>query len=191
MKTAPSSAATNASGWRWPAPSASEVPTRTGATAAGSVRPRAAITQMRTAPTRRGAPGKPREVRWALVPIGVAALLGLLAAVEEEIGVVRELLDSRQPVLGGVEARLQEPQGKGGEGEHLLAPAHRLLLQALERHDRVHDAHLQSLLGGVLPAQEPDLLGLLGPHDVREQARSEAPVERSDLRSDLSEAGVR
>ena len=51
MKIAPSSAATNASGWKWSAPSASEVPTSTGATAAGSVRTRAAITQMRTALT--------------------------------------------------------------------------------------------------------------------------------------------
>ena len=49
MKTAPSSAATNASGRKCPAPSASEVPTSTGATAAGSVRGRAAISQMCTA----------------------------------------------------------------------------------------------------------------------------------------------
>ena len=49
MNIAPSSAATKASGWKCPAPSASEVPTSTGATAAGSVRTRAAITQMRTA----------------------------------------------------------------------------------------------------------------------------------------------
>ena len=49
MKIAPSSAATNASGWKVPSPSASEVPTSTGAIAAGSVRSRAAISQMRTA----------------------------------------------------------------------------------------------------------------------------------------------
>jgi hypothetical protein len=49
MNTAPSNAATNASARKCPAPSASEVPTSTGATAAGSVRKRAAINQMRTA----------------------------------------------------------------------------------------------------------------------------------------------
>ena len=49
MKIAPSNAATNASASKWPAPSASDVPTSTGAIAAGSVRTRAAITQIRTA----------------------------------------------------------------------------------------------------------------------------------------------
>ena len=49
IRIEPSSAATNAPGRktsRWPA---SDVPTSTGATAAGSVRTRAAISQMRTA----------------------------------------------------------------------------------------------------------------------------------------------
>ena len=41
-----------------PAPSASEVPTSTGATDAGSVRTRAAITQMRTALTAQARLGK-------------------------------------------------------------------------------------------------------------------------------------
>ena len=67
MNTAPSSAATNASGRKCPAPSASEVPTSTGATAAGSVRTRAAITQMRSALTLLGPLGEAREVRLALL----------------------------------------------------------------------------------------------------------------------------
>src|ERR1700689_1507674 len=122
MNTAPNSAATNASGWKWPAPSASEVPTSTGATAAGSVRTRAAITQMRTALTEPaliepaltslGPLGEAREVRFALLPVGVSPLLGLLAAVEQQVGVVGQLLDSRQSVLGRVEARLQQAQRK-------------------------------------------------------------------------------
>src|SRR5271155_5117647 len=99
MKTAPSSAATNASGWKWSAPSASEVPTSTGATAAGSVRTRAAMTQMRSALTL-GPLGEAGEIRRALLAVGVAALLGLLAAVEQQVCVVRELLNPRQPVLG-------------------------------------------------------------------------------------------
>src|SRR5580693_9669200 len=189
MNTAPSSAATNASGWKRPAPSASEVPTSTGATAAGSVRTRAAITQMRTALTL-GPLGKAREVRRALLPVCVPSLLCLLAAVEQQVRVVRELLDPRQPVLGSVEARLQQPQRERREREHLLAPRDRLVLQALERHDRVHQPHLQGLLGRVLPAQEPDLLGLLRPHQVRQQARAEAAVEGADLRADLAEARV-
>src|ERR1039457_5511507 len=141
MNTAPSSAAMNASGWKWPAPRASEVPTSTGATAAGSVRTRAAMTQMRTALTRSGSPRKPGEIRLALVPVGIAALLRLLAAIEEEVGVVGELLNPGQAILGGVEARLQQPQREGREREHLRAPSNGLLLEALQRHDRVHEPH--------------------------------------------------
>src|SRR5664279_2043511 len=190
MNTAPSSAATNASAWKWSAPSASEVPTSTGAIAAGSVRTRAAITQMRTALTRLGSPRKPREVRLALLAIGVATLLGLLVAVEEQVRVVRQLLDPRQAVFGGVEARLQQAQRKRGEREHLVAPLHRLLLQPVERHDGVDHPHFQRLLGGVLAAEKPDLLGLLRADEVGQQARAEAAVEGADLRPDLAEARV-
>src|SRR5437763_15191765 len=98
MKIAPSSAATNASAWKTPAPSASEVPTSTGAIAAGSVRTRAAMIQMRAALTdvcsgSLCAPREAREVGLALLAIGIATLLGLLASVEEPVGVVGELLD--------------------------------------------------------------------------------------------------
>src|SRR3977135_4503538 len=99
MTTAPSSAATKASGWNTSAPSASEVPTSTGAIAAGSVRTRAAISHMRAAPTRSGPLREAREIRLALFPVGVAPLLRLLAAVEQEVRVVPQLLDPRQPVL--------------------------------------------------------------------------------------------
>src|SRR5438445_6407575 len=106
MKTAPASAATNRSGWKtWWKP-ASEVPTSTGATAAGSVRIRAAISQMRTplgvvaaavAVIRRACPSsRPmrelREVGRALIEVGVAPLLRFVRHVEEQVGVVRELL---------------------------------------------------------------------------------------------------
>src|SRR4030088_408643 len=128
MKTAPSSAATNASGWNSPAAKASEGPTSTGATAAGSVRTRAAISQMRAAPTRSGPLGEAGEIRSALLAIGVAPLLRLLAAVEEEVRVVGELLDARQAVLGRVEARFHQPQRKRRDGDHLPAPRDRLVL---------------------------------------------------------------
>src|SRR6185437_10471189 len=190
MKTAPSSAATNASAWKCPAPSASEVPTSTGAIAAGSVRTRAAMIQMRAALTWLCAPGKAREVGLALLAVGVATLLRLLTAVEEQVGVVGQLLDPAEAVLGGVEARLQQTQGEGGEREHLAAPAHRLLLEPLERHDRVDHAHLARLLGRVLAAEKPDLLGLLRADQVREQPSAEAAVEGPHLGADLAEARV-
>ncbi len=103
---------------------------------------------------------------------------------------MRELLDAGQAVLGGVEAGLQQAQREGGEGEHLAAPLHRLLLEALERHDGVDHAHLARLLGGVLAAEEPDLLGLLRADEVREQPGAEAAVEGADLGPDLPEARV-
>src|SRR2546430_8012900 len=190
MSIAPSSASTNASASKWPAPRASAVPTSTGATEAGSVRTRAAITQMRTALLGLGTPGKAGEVRLALLLVGVAALLGLRAFVEEQVRVVCELLDARQAVLGGVEARLQKPQRKRRQDEHLLTPAQRLLFEALERDDGVDEAHLQSLARGVPAAQKPDLLRLLGPHEARQQAGAEAAVEGAHARADLTEARV-
>src|SRR5579872_4717526 len=113
MKIAPSSAARNASARKCPAPSASEVPTSTGATAAGSVRTRAAITQMRTALVAGECPeaglslvaatlcpsGEAGEVGGALLLVGLAPLLGLLAHVEQQVGVVGELLHAGEPVL--------------------------------------------------------------------------------------------
>src|SRR5437764_4012118 len=188
MNTAPSSAATKARAWKWLAPSASDVPTSTGATAAGRVRRRAAITQMRTAPTLSPL-GKAGEVRRALLAVGVASLLCLLACVKEEVGVMRELLDAAQAVLGGVEAGLQQPQREGRHREHLATPADCLLLERRERHDRVDEAHLERLLGAVLAAEEPDLLGLLGPAEIGEEPRADAAGERAHPGPHLPEAG--
>jgi hypothetical protein len=61
-------------------------------------------------PGRSGTVGKPREVGFAFLFVGVAAFLGLLATVEEEVSVVGELLDAGESVLVGVEARFQETQ---------------------------------------------------------------------------------
>src|SRR2546423_14545416 len=108
MKTAPTSAATNASGRNVPCVPASDVPTSTGATDAGSVRTRAAMSQMRMPVP---APLRPfrelREVGLALLDVGVAPLLGLVGHVEEQRRVAGELLDPRQPVVRGVHRRLE------------------------------------------------------------------------------------
>src|SRR5215216_6105479 len=89
-------------------PPAAAVPTSTGTTAAGSVRGRAPRTQRFTTSLLRARAsrptGEPREVGRALLDVGVAPLLALLAHVEEEVGVVGQLLDAGQPVLAGVEA---------------------------------------------------------------------------------------
>src|SRR3954449_1700272 len=110
MKTEPISAHTKRSGLKVPSVPANAVPTSTGATAAGSVRGRAATTHRRRAPTGSGALRELAEVWLALLAVGVASLLRLLAPVEEEVGVVRELLDAGEAVLGRVEAGLQQPQ---------------------------------------------------------------------------------
>src|ERR671932_2954854 len=161
MKIEPISAHAKRSGLNVPSVPARAVPTSTGATAAGSVRGRAATSQSFTVLGRSGALRELAEVRLALLAVGVASLLRLLRSVEEEVRVVRELLDAGEAVLGRVEARLQEPQRERRHREHLAAPADGLLLELLERDDGVDEAHGDRLVGAVLPAQEPDLLRLL------------------------------
>src|SRR3954465_13128041 len=190
MKIEPISAHTKRSGLNVPSVCARAVPTSTGATAAGSVRGRAATSHSRSARPTSGALRELAEVGLALLGVGSASLLRLLVPVEEEVGVVRELLDAGQPVLGGVEARLQEAEGEGRQREHLAAPLHRLLLELLERHDRVDESHVERLLGVVLAAEEPDLLRLLRAHQVGQGARPEAAVEAADLGAGLPEARV-
>ena len=103
MKSAPISAARKVSTLNVPSVAASAVPTSTGATAAGSVRGRAAISQILAADgrsVRRSRPARELgEVGRPLLLVGVAALRGLLAAVEEEVRVVRELLEAGVAVL--------------------------------------------------------------------------------------------
>src|SRR5919106_6909590 len=97
---------------------AAAVPTSTGAIAAGSVRGRAAISQiLKSGPLR-----VLGEVGLAALLVGVAALLPFLGHVEEQGGVVGELLEPGEPVLLGVEARLQQPQRHRREVRHLPAP---------------------------------------------------------------------
>src|SRR4051794_7441913 len=120
MNTLPIRAAANLSGWKTSCEPASAVPTRTGATAAGKVRGRAATSHSRVVLTRSTRLGRVRtrislrrstrlgrvrtkislrslrelpEVRGAFLLVGVPALLRLLALVEEEIGVVGQLLE--------------------------------------------------------------------------------------------------
>src|SRR3954469_7455629 len=190
MKIDPIRAHTNRSGLNVPSVPASDVPTSTGATAAGSVRGREATSQSRSGLKASRALRELSEVGPPLLAVGVTALLRLLGHVEEEVGVVRELLDARQAVLGGVEARLQEAQRERGQREHLAAPLPRLLLEPLERHDGVHEPHVERLLGVVLTTEEPDLLGLLRADEVAEHPRAEAAVEAADLRPGLPEARV-
>src|SRR3954468_2376225 len=211
MKSAPSSVAMKVRTLKVPSVAASAVPTSTGATAAGSVRGRAAISQMRKGlkgdhrHPREGAIPRSRraslrgcsrafrelrEVGLALGLVRLAAFLRLVAGVEEEVGVVRELLDAAEPVLLGVEAGLQEPEREGGELEHLPAPLHGLLLELVERHDGVDQAHVECLLSVVLAAEEPDLLRLLRADEAGEDARAVAAVEGADARAGLAEARV-
>src|SRR3954464_11439705 len=98
MKIEPISAQANRSGLRVPSVPARDVPTSTGATAAGSVRGRDATSQSRSglkAASR--ALREPVEVGLSLFAVGVTALLRLLRHVEEEVGVVREVLRPARP----------------------------------------------------------------------------------------------
>src|SRR4051812_3105396 len=189
MKIDPISAHTKRSGLNTSSDAASEVPTSTGAMAAGSVRGRAATNQSFSGeglgPLRELA-----EVGLALLLVGVTALLRLLRLVEEEVRVVGELLDAGDPVLVGVERGLQEPQRERGLLEHLATPLHSLHLEVLERDDGVDQAHVERLLRVVLAGEEPDLLGLLRSDEPRQDRRPVAAVERADARPGLPEARV-
>src|SRR3954449_9705239 len=105
MKIAPSSAATKPPTRRSVRVMPSAVPTSTGAMAAGSVRGRAAMSQIRTAPALRS-PRELREVGAALLDVGVAAPRALVAHVERRGRAAGGRGAARQPVLGGVERRL-------------------------------------------------------------------------------------
>src|SRR5690349_23215632 len=85
-------------------PTAHAEPTSTGTTAAGSVRGRAPATHWLNVATRSGPPRKRREVGLALRLVRLAPFLGLIRGVEEEVGVVRQLLDAREPVFVRMEA---------------------------------------------------------------------------------------
>src|SRR5690349_9969729 len=191
MKIEPISAHTNRSGLNVPSVPASDVPTSTGATAAGSVRGRDATSHSRSGLSAAlRALRESSEVRLSLLAVGVTALLRFLRHVEEEVGVVRELLEAGETVLRRVEAGLEEAQRERRERHHLAAPLDGLLLEALERHNRVHEPHVERLVRVVLAAEEPDLLGLLGADEVAQHARAEAAVEAADLGAGLAEARV-
>src|SRR5438067_1019598 len=187
MAIATTSAARPGSSRAPPSCTATAVPTRTGDTLAASVAGRAASHQMRPGLRALREPG---EVRLALVDVGVAALLRLLAHVVEERGITGQLLDARQPVVGGVHAALDHAQRQRAVLEHAAAPLHGLPLQVGQGHHLVDEAHLERLLGVVLLAQEPDLARLLLAHDSGQQARTVAAVEAADPRPRLSEARV-
>src|SRR5436853_3137617 len=142
MKIEPISAHAKRSGLNVPSVPASEVPTSTGAMAAGSVRGRDATSHSRSGLSAAlRALRESSEVRLSLLAVGVTALLRLLRHVEEEVGVVRELLDAGEPVVRRIEARLEEAQRERRQREHLAAPLDGLLLELLERHHRVHETH--------------------------------------------------
>src|SRR3954454_13833215 len=187
MKIEPISAQAKRSGLNSPSRPASAVRTITGVTAAIGVGGREATSQSRSGLClgRLRPLGELTEVGSALLAVGVTALLRLFGCIEEEVGVVGELLDAGQAVLRSVEAGLQEAQREGRQREHLAAPLDGLLLEPFERDDGVHEPHLERLLGVVLPAEEPDLLGLLRSVLLGEEARPVATVERADLRSRL------
>src|SRR3954453_11460988 len=188
MKIDPISAATKAqTRRRSPCCSmAAAVPTSTGAIAAGSVRGRAAISQiLKSGPLR-----VLGEVRAASLLVGVAALLALLRHVEEQSRIVGELLDAGEPILSGVEARLEQPQGEGREGGHLAAPRNRLAFELGEWEHRVDEPHVERLLRVIQPGEEPDLLRLLDADVARQERGAEAAIEAADPRSGLTEDGV-
>src|SRR5262249_20869411 len=137
-----------------------------------------------------GSPWETCKVWFALLDVGVTALLGLLAQVVEERRVPGQLLDAGQTVVRRVHPRLDHAQGQGAVLEHLARPGHGLFFEPLQGHHLVDEAHLQRLLSVVLLAQKPDLTRLLLAHDAGEQSRAVAPVEAANARACLAKPGV-
>ena len=137
-----------------------------------------------------GRRGYLREVGRALLQEGPAALVRLLGQVEEHRGVAGQLLEAGQAVGVRVEGALQHADGGGALGQDLLGPGDALVLEPLERHDGVDEAHVERLLRRVLAAEVPDLARLLVADDARQQGRTVAAVEAADLGAGLAEDGV-
>src|SRR2546422_997126 len=139
MKTAPISAAKNRSGWKtWAAP-ASEVPTSTGATEAGSVRTRAAMSQMRTP--------------LALPARGAGRARVVLAA--EEPDLLRALGPDHVREQARAEAAVEGPDARAGLAEARVLGGDREVadeVQDLAAAHRVAGDHRDHRLG-----QPPDL----------------------------------
>src|SRR5207248_5003269 len=94
------------------------------------------------------------EVGLALLEVGALALLRFLTHVVEERGVAGELLDAGETVVGRVARRLDHAQRERAVLQHLPAPRDRLLLERFERHDRVHQPHVERFLRVVLATEE-------------------------------------
>src|SRR4030095_11339219 len=130
------------------------------------------------------------EVRLPFLNESIPSFAPLFREVKEEGRVAGELLQGGLGVAIGFERRLQAAEGHGAVLEDLAAPADGLGLELLVRDDPVHEAHLEGLLGVVLPAQKPDLAGLLLPDDARHVRGAVAAVEAADLGPGLPEARV-
>src|SRR5947209_7488386 len=123
-----------------PSWTATAVPASTAETATASVAGRAARNQTRAGlgPLREAG-----EVGLALLDVRVTALLRLLAQVVQQRRVAGQLLDAGQPVVRRVHPGLDHAQREGAVLEHLAGPPDRLLLQPLQGHDLVDQAHVQ------------------------------------------------
>ena len=168
-----------------PSVAASAVPTSTGATAAGSVRGRAAISQMRAAVARAPltAGAGTREVRACASPCRRRAPPAPPRC--------RRTGGWRRARAAGCRAKPSSCAWKlafssrSANGESASISRHHcdgLLLEPLERHDRVDEPHVERLLRVVLAAQEPDLLRLLRPDEARRAAPAPKPPSNEPTR---------
>src|SRR6476661_7978014 len=115
MNSAPMIVAIRTSGLKvFAGPAARQVPTATGASAAGSVLGREALTQTESAPTLWSLRVL-AEVGFALLDVRISAFLAFLAHVEEQCRVASQLLHASHPIRRGVEGCLEHPQRQGRE----------------------------------------------------------------------------
>src|SRR6266851_2026859 len=127
------------------------VPASTGATDAARVAGRTADHQTRpgvnsAVASISGSLRELREVWFSFLDVCVAAFLSLFAHVVKERRIPCELLDAGEPIVGCIESRLEHSQRERAHLQDPATPRDRLLLDRSQRHDLVHQAHLQRLL---------------------------------------------
>src|SRR6202165_501962 len=124
MAGAPSNAPNPAAGLMPPSWIATAVPASTGATEAARVAGRTPDHQTRrgvsvgAVATMSGSLGKLRKVGFSLLHVRIAAFLRLFAHVVEKGRVACKLLDAREPIVPGAEARLEHAQPQRAAREH-------------------------------------------------------------------------
>lgn len=126
----------------------------------------------------------------ALLKEGIFPLLSFLHKIEHQRCIAGKFHQSALSVELGVESAFYHANSHGAALEDRFAPLNSFIFKLLERHNFVDHAHALGLVGGVLPAKEPNFASLFLPNATRQIRRAETGIETAHLRACLSESGI-